>query len=213
MKRKIVSIFLIFLIYICLFNISCFAAVDEVKLFISSDFGIDTYAVQATTHAANTFDKLGYKIRKTSLIFNYSVTGSRNTVLNYIHESGNNYAFYVFAHANPNSFAMTNGDSSSYIYPSDITGGWHLVFLNGCSSMASTSFAEAFHTIGYDNRASLGWYLTVTNVASAEWWGYFYEAAGTMGLRDACLEAASHCSHSTPIRIFGDTSWYGFAWT
>lgn len=213
MRKKILSVFLIFLICICSFNISCFATTDEVKLFISGDFGTDTYAVQATTYAANTFDNLGYDIRKTSLIFNYAVTSSRDTVMNYIQESGNNYAFYVFAHAGPGVFAMQNGVASSYIYSSDITGGWHLVFINGCSSMADQSFANAFHTIGYDNRASLGWYLDVTNVASAEWWGYFYEAAGSMGLRDACLEAASHCSNSTPIRIFGDTSWYGFAWT
>lgn len=213
MRKKILFIFFIFLICICLFDIRCFATVDEVKLFISTDFGNDTYAVQATTYAANTFNKLGYKIRKNSLVLNFFVTGARSTVLDYLHESGNNYAFYVFAHANPNLFAMTSGDSTSYIYPSDITGGWHLVFLNGCSAMSTTSFADAFHTTGYSNRASLGWYLNVTNAASAEWWSYFYEAAGTMNLRDACLEAASHCSKSTPIRIFGDTSWYGWAWT
>ncbi len=60
----------------------------------------------------------------------------------------------------------------------------------------------------------MGWFNnTVYTNACSEWWGYFKNAVTTTNLRNACLVAAGQCSNSTPIRIYGDTSWYGYAWT
>ncbi len=213
MRKKISLIVLIIIAYTCLFSNFCFAGVDEVKLFISGDFGSNPYNITATNYAAATFRKLGYSVRSGPTSHpNYTVTSSRSDVLTYIQESGDNYAFYVNSHGAAGIIAMQNGTSAQCIYPSDITGGWHLVWIDACNCLSNTDFANAFHTIGYSNRASLGWFNTVYNSAIAEWNGHFLSYAGTMGLRDACLAAAGDCSSSTPIRIFGDTSWYGYAW-
>ena len=152
MKKKILPIFFIVIIYFLLTHKS-YAGTDEVKLFLSDDWDRNVLAQQATVYAGRTFEKLGYKVRKNTLT-SYFVTGYREPVLEYIRESGNNYAFYVFAHANPQLFIMTDGNPSTAITPEFVSGGWHLVWINGCSSMANSNFAEAFHTIGYSNRAS-----------------------------------------------------------
>lgn len=211
MKKKISFIIFSIFILVCTINVSCFAGVDEVKLFLSDDLDRNVYAQQATVYAGRTFEKLGYKVRK-NVLTSYFVTSSKAPVLEYIQESGDNYAFFVDCHGNSNCFAMTNGDSSTYIYPSNITGGWHFVWINACECMATSNFAEAFHTVGYSKRISMGWYLTVTTGATLEWGAHFYNVAGSMGLRDACLNAAGQCENSTPIRLYGDKEWNGYAW-
>lgn len=212
MRKKVISSIFIFLLVLCSLHISSFAGVDQVKLFLSTDFTSTSFGSQATNYAADTFEKLGYDIQLPSIPLRYFVTNSKSVVMDYIRGTGDNYAFFVFAHGNAGRFTMNVNDINQYIFSDEITGAWHLVFINSCNSMANTSLAEAFRTVGYSNRASLGWFDIVTDGGSAEWWGYFKNYAGTMSLRDACLEAASHCQHSTPIRILGDTSWYGFAW-
>jgi len=213
--KKTIKIVLLIAIILITFSQNCFAATDQFRAFMTMDYENSSLQISnANTSAANavlTFQKLGYINAQGENRF-YK-TPYKSVVINeWISLTGNNYGFYVHAHGNPNLFTMTTGDSSQYIYPSDITGWWHLVFLDSCSCLSTDAFASAFKTVGYSNRATLGWYNDVEFVASAEWWGYFYPEAGTTNLRSACLAAADQCENSTPIRIYGDKTWYGWAW-
>lgn len=215
MRKKLISILTIALILICLLQFSSFAIIDQAKLFISEELAYNTYNIQVMTYAVKTFKILGYNILNGNTgALNYHIANSRNQVLDYISGTGNNYGFFVHAHASDGAFNMSrDGDNAPQrIYSSDITGYWHFVFINGCSSMASDSLARGFKTVGYSNRASLGWYKGINNDAGAEWWKYFKDEAGKTNLRDACLNAADQCKLSTPIRMYGDKTWNGKAW-
>ena len=209
MKKNLIQFSVIFSFIMIMLGTSCFAATDEFRAFNTWDFD-NTTAVETLSYAVWTFQNLGYTNSAGTNKFN--TTSSRDVVLNYIKGSGRNYGFYIKAHGNPNLFTTKSGDSSQYIYPDDISGNWHLVFIDSCSTGASDNFARKFNTVGYSNRAYLSWYKTVTVGASREWWGYFYQYAGNSGLRSACLAAADRCSNSTPIRMYGDKEWNGKAW-
>lgn len=212
MKKKCLIITIIFSILIILLQISSFAVIDQAKLFLSKDFKDDTSAKQAIAYSVKTLRNLGYDIKGGLPLLGYSLTDKKSDILNWLSGDGNNYAIVVSCHGNSSCFGMKNGDSSQCIYPSNITGYWHFVFLDSCSSMANDSFAKAFKTVGYNYRASFGWYTTVTTPATEEWWGYFKNEAGKTNIRSACLAAADKCSNSTPIRIYGDKTWDGKAW-
>lgn len=212
MRKKFLFITIISLILICILQISSLAVIDQAQLFLSTDFQNDADAVQAMKHGVKTFQTLGYNIQGGLPLLHYSITDSKATVLQYIRGTGNNYAFLVSSHGNSSLFAMKLKDDNQDIYPKDISGYWHFVFLDSCSSMANDSFAQAFKTVGYSNRASFGWYTTVETPGSREWWSYFKKVAGTTNIRSACLSAADLCSNDTPIRIYGDKTWNGKAW-
>lgn len=212
MKNKIIITLLIISGLLCMLTTNALAVKDQARLFMSTDFNNSTSMKHATLCAVATYRRLGYNVIGGTPILGYTTTSSRQTVLNYISGMGNNYAFFVSAHGNPNLFTMQSGNQSQYIRPTDITGYWHFVFLNSCSCMSTDAFARAFKTVGYSNRASLGWFNTVTFAGSEEWWSYFVNQAGTTNLRAACLAAADRCSNSTPIRIYGDKTWNGRAW-
>lgn len=210
MKKTIKTISILLSLLILTINSVSFAATDQFRAFRSYDFEDSDSVSQAVSYAVWTFQDLGYaNVDGTNT---YTKTNDRSVVLNYIGGSGNNYGFFVYAHGNSNLFTMRTGDTTRYIYPSNISGNWHLVFLNCCSCMSTDSFADAFNTVGYSNRASMGWYNTVTIGAAEEWWSHFYSVAGTTNLRSACLAAADQCTGSTPIRIYGDKTWNGMAW-
>lgn len=212
MKKRFCIITIVLLMLMMTLQMSSFAVIDQAQLFIAKEWANNTYAVQATTYAVKTFQTLGYDIKGGLPALHYTITDSRSTILNYLSGTGNNYAFFVFAHGGPGIFTMNNSSASAAIRSSDITGYWHFVFINGCSCMSNDSFAQAFKTVGYSNRASLGWFDVVTSGASSEWWSYFKNQAGTTNLRSACLASADKCSNSTPIRIYGDKTWNGKAW-
>ena len=206
-------IILVFTIILIFSNTVCFASTDEFAVFSSVDASADSIMMSATAYGMLTFQKLGYiNVNGT----NMGVTNAtREQVLNYISGTGKNYGFLVSAHGYAGRFNMnmSKTDGSQRVYASDITGYWHLVFINACDTMSTDEMARAFKTIGYTNRASMGWSGTISNEASKEWWGHFYNSAGNMSLRAAALDAASKCINSTPIRAYGDKeSWYGYAW-
>lgn len=210
MKKYLKRCSIVFILILMLFlNANCFAATDQFRAFNTWDFD-NTIAVETLSYAVWTFQDLGYINANGTNTF--TTTNSRDTVISYIRESGNNYGFYMKAHGNANLFTAKQNTPSEYIYPGDISGNWHLVFIDSCSTGASDNFARAFNTVGYSNRAYLSWYTTVTVGASREWWGYFYQYAGDTDLRSACLAAADQCGNHTPIRMYGDKSWNGRAW-
>ena len=215
-KNKIKDCLLLFAIILILSSSSCFASTDQFKAFKTNDYEIpevsttDHNAVNtAVNYGVATFKKLGYINANGS---GYVQTSSKTTVLNWINLKGKNYGFYIYAHGNSSCFTTVRNNTSYYIYPSDISGNWHLVFLDSCSCLQTNAFATKFHTDGYSKRATLGWYKTIKHVNSADWWGKFYQEVGSTNIRSACLSAADQCSGSTPIRIYGDKTWNGKAW-
>lgn len=184
-------------------------AVEEFKAFRSKDFNGNSASDTSVYYGVWTFQKLGY--RNAGGSGNYYNNCDRNFVLNWINGYSNNYGFYEYAHGNSELFTMQDGNQWNNIYPSDISGNWHLVFLDSCSCLSTTRFARAFNIYGYGNRAIMGWYDTVLQVSSADWWQYFYRYAGNMGLREACLAAARDSAYDNPIRLFGDGDWNGIA--
>lgn len=216
MRSKIKSrliVFIIFTTIVILFQTMCFAATDQAAIYLSTDFSNDSDAKNAANYAGLTFRKLGYSIVTGSGANLYTMTGSGAVVRGYINGSGNNYGLYISAHGNDEWINMTKGSTDHRIYPANVTGNWHFVFLDSCSSLADDDFANAFKTTSaYSNRGILGWFNTVTTPATMEFWPYFYSFATTRSLRQCALDAASNCELSTPIRFRGDTSWYGYAW-
>lgn len=214
-KKSLLLTALAITIIINLFTNNSFAATDQAASYMSSEVSSSNSLGLAASAIGAIYSRLGYNI-VTSAPF--TATNSKNPVLSYINGTGNNYALNVICHGSGNSTisrlnlnTATNGADA--IYPENITGNWHFVILNSCSSLAGPSFANAFKTTSaYSNRAILGWYNSVTFAALGEFWPHFYNKIGTMGLRDLALYAASNCSNSTPIRFYGDTSWYGWAW-
>lgn len=214
--KKIGTILVIFILLIMQLN-SVYAA-DQYKVFRSCVFAIGDCDPQIVDYVDTsikwgiaTFNKLGYSNAGGSSTAFYNVN-NKQAVLNWIKYSGNNYGLYIYAHGTKDWIEIVQGDGDTYIYPNEISGNWHLVFLNCCSCNATNKFATKFHTDGYSKRATLGWYMDVEHAASAQWWPYFYNQAGMTNLRTACLNAADKCSYKTPIRIYGDKTWDGRSW-
>lgn len=211
--KKILVIIILLSIISCIYQIKSKAGTDEAGLFLTDLEGNSIYARNASSYAAKTFQKLGYNIVTTNGSDLFTTTGSKSTVMSYINSNGKNYGFYVLAHGVPGAFTMHKGDLNQVIKANEISGNWHLVFIDACSALSTSEFANAFKTTSaYSNRAILGWFNDVTTYALHEYWPYFYEQAGTTNLRQAALNAAGKCQSSTPIRFYGDASWYGWAW-
>lgn len=204
--KKILSLAIV--LTLILFSNSCFA-VEEFQAFSAFDCDTNTYGTQANRLAVSTFQDLGYT---NSLgTGQYLTTAYKSPVLSYIQTLSNNFAFYVLAHGNTALFTMEQNNFSQYIYPEDIEGYWYLIFINSCSTFSNDEMARAFKTVGYDQRAAMGWYDTVTFTGSYEWWSHFHNVAGLTNLRSACLAAADQCDNYTPIRLFGDKTWSGLS--
>lgn len=216
--KNVKRISVIVCLLILFINTSCFAATDQFRAFKTWDYEVsivgqgDSDAVNsAVSYAVWTFQNLGYT--NANGTNTYTTTNDKSYLFNnWLNISSNNYGFYIYAHGNSSLFTLERGNSDRYVYPSEISGNWHLVFLDSCSCLATNAFATRFKTDGYSKRATLGWYTTIKHVASAEWWSHFYSVAGTTNIRSACLSAADQSQGSTPIRIYGDKTWNGKAW-
>lgn len=145
-----IKICLVICIGIMCISGTCFAGTDQFRAFMSYDYetpeSTKTAVNSAVNYAVWTFQKLGYiNASGTNAI---TKTKSRSVVLSeWIEPAGQNYGFYVYAHGNQNLFAMENGNSSSCIYHSDLSGYWHFAFIDSCSCYATDAFAQALHTV------------------------------------------------------------------
>lgn len=196
---------ILFIGLILVFSTYTFAATDEVQHFVTSEIlmnNVYNYAVMS--HTLNIFNTLGYNNRTSS----YVTISDFSPLDNYIHERGKNYALSYFGHGNRDVLVLNSVGYTSSL----VSGNWHLVMLNSCSSGYSSAFADAFNITGRANCGFLGWFNTVTNAAIAEWLENYRKYVGNEPLRTAALDAAADCTYSTPIRFHGDTSWYGWAY-
>lgn len=204
--KKIKNILVISIIMIFI-STSSYASTNEFAAFQSND--MNGYDTDCTSYAVWTFQKLGYN--NSFGTNNYYHTNDKGPVLNYIQNLGNNFGFYVMSHGNSEGFTMDINSNYQAIYPNNVKGYWYLVFLNYCESLSNNAFANAFQTTSASGRASMGWYANVSDAATSEWWSHFYPIAGSRDLRSACLSAADQSFLYTPIRIYGDVNWNGYA--
>lgn len=213
-SKKIYMAIVIGIISLLIININGYC-IERYKAFMTNDYenlssDLKNAVYNAKDKGARTFMKLGYKNVFSNTIPIVENTSDKNVVLNWIRKKSNNYGFYIYAHGDEWEFAIRNGVPSTYIHPREISGNWHLVFLDSCSCLATDRFARAFNVIGHNRRAIIGWYKDIDHRGSSQWWNYFYAYAGNMGLRDACLKAAGKVDNwSTPIKMYGDKSWNG----
>lgn len=146
--------------------------------------------------------------------YHNDTSGLKSSILNYIALGGNEYAMYIRCHANSSYIAGKNSANNVVwkIYPSDLSGNWHFVFLDGCQTGATSNFASALHIYGYSNRAFLGWYDTVLLNVSGPFVEYFWPilaSSTSKTVRQAALDTAVLFTSNTPIRFYGDTTYNG----
>ena len=208
-KNKIIISFCI--VILALSNVSNCFGVMQFESFLARGLTGNSTAHDAIQKLVNTYNKLGYQNALGGSKFMVNV--DKGSVINYMNYLGNNFAMILSCHGDGRKLSMSSkNDPGQFIYPNEVSNGyWHLVFLNACSSLKDDSFPRALKTVGYSKRACLGWYNIVDVSATDEFFGHFYKTAGTTNLRQALLDAANKCVRSTPIRIYGDVNWNGYA--
>ena len=201
MSKKIVSIFLVILLFITIFSTTANAAASA-KVFASSK---SAYYNDCAVYAKYGLEDLGYSV-STSI---GAIT--KSSMLSWIGNTGNGYAFYVHTFGGTGYFNDYSGKS---IDADDISGNWDLVYIDSSNSAKTNELARAFHTVGYSDRCFLGWYNKVTTADSNSFNYYFWTEYVTHAtIRSAALAAASRVpgDGTTPIRFYGDTSYDGSA--
>lgn len=185
-----------------------FAVVDEAGIFITHDIPENDRNI-AFNAAYSGLEKLGYNITDAR-----SYCETRDDILYFIEKPNKNYCFYFRGHANYNVITAHQNTAEGRITTDDITGYWHLVVLAGCSTGQTTDWADAFRVSSGSNKAFLGYYQTVTISNNTEWNRLFWNYVGDMNLRQAALEATefTDVAGSVPIRMYGDKTWWGWAW-
>ena len=195
-NKKIILVISIITIILMMLSTSSNAAASA-KAFGNGQSG---YAESCAGYAVYGFDKLGYS----ATYLAGPIT--RDDMLSWINNTGNGYGMYVHTFGGDGYFNDYNGYS---ITSSMISG-----FIDSGNSAVSTSLASAFHTIGYTNRCFLGWNGAVTT-ANAELFNYYFwtEYVGSATIQSGAISAASNVpgAGTTPIRLYGSTSYYGWA--
>ncbi|MGU8590357.1 hypothetical protein [Clostridium perfringens] len=173
-------------------------------------FGHDSvdHSYNSAKLAEGGFRKLGYVVEPT---FTTSTSNMRSAVLSYLNKS-TSYGFYITCHgASDGSFL--SGGGGWKLYPSDIKGNFHLIFLDACNSAKSRNWADAFRR---DNprRSYLGWKYSVYIDPAYKFCQYFWARVGSKPIYNLALDAAASVpgKGSTPIIHYGDKSWYGWAY-
>ena len=164
----------------------------------------------AATYASQGLSSLGYSVQKAQIGTDLGA-GIRSFVNA---PSGNNYAVYVRCHGSTSY--LTDSTYAWYVYPSNVSGNWHFVFLDACSTAASTVWADAFKINGYTGRGFLGWSGKVLVDNQYEFDSYFWPLViNGMRPREAAVQAAAKVpgSGTTPIKYYGDRSYSGRAYS
>lgn len=143
----------------------------------------------------------------------YSTSQMITDIEDYLQALSNEYAFFFSGHG---SKSVIGFHSKGWITHSDVTGNWHFVFLDACSTAVDTGWADAFKINGYSDRAFLGWSNSIAYNYSYLFAQKFWPLInGSNTVRQAAVDAAAEVpgSGTTPIRFYGDTSYTGEAWS
>lgn len=207
-KRKIFIVLILLIIILNLFNIKAFGKTNHFKAFITHETHYDNSSLPSQTirRMVNIMEALEY-VNYTGTGM-YSVTDRKADILSYINMSGQNYGFAIVSHADQNGTILVNGTET--IVPSEITGYWHLVLCNACSSFNTDAYARAFKTVGYSHRASIGFSQPVSYFTADQFWSYVNKVICSTTLRNVVDYAVEYTE--APAVLYGDGSWNGYAW-
>ena len=161
MNKKIISIVCLIIILLAILS-STVNASASAKVFSSSK---SSSYKNCGTYAVAGLSELGYDPCTSSM---GAIT--RNSMLEWIKNTGNGYAMYV------HTFGGTGYFNDYYGYSIDntmISGNWDFVYIDSSYSASSSELADAFHTTGYSNRCFLGWNGSVTT-ADSETFNYYF---------------------------------------
>ncbi len=154
------------------------------------------------------FSRLGYSPSEASIGW---IT--RADIVNFLQNDPNAYGFHYSGHGyyDTNTGAPVMDTDDGIVTKNDVIGNWHFVFVDSCESAANDGLARAFHIPGYSNRAFLGWYTTVYDSDSYAFDTFLVDLLTYEPIRQAALDAANAVpgSGTTPIRFYGDSSYYG----
>ena len=204
MRYFIKNFSIVLIIFVMLFSFSTISYADSAHVFACSQ--VNSY-LEHRIYASCGFEDLNY-----STVCSYGAV-TKSSVMDWINASSDNYGFYICTIGNPGCFYDYYGNT---ITPSEISGNWHLVFLDSGYSASTNAFATAFRTSGYSNRAFLGWTNTLNSSDSLEFNYYFWhDYSGSATVRLAAIYAANSVpgDGTTPIRFYGDETWHGYSWT
>lgn len=201
MKKIIKLSIILTMAIITIISINSYAR-NRARVFIAGHF--PEYDYLDRSYAINGFNKLRYNVSNENFF-------SKTSFLNWINESSNNYAFYVSTHGRDGEIIDTNYNT---IHHYELSGNWHLVYIDACESKASNKFPNALRITGYNLRAYLGWKTSVMSYYSNQFNKYFWNTYVTRyPIQRAASKAAADVpgQGTTPIRFSGDTSWYGYS--
>lgn len=170
----------------------------------------NSYRADNIQLSSSGFSALGYNV---TLASTYSGSSINTDVINYIQGNSNEYAFYFNGHGSSTEMGFKLHPVFNY---TQVSGNWHFVYLDGCSTAADTTWANAFHIYGYSNRAYLGWSNAVQLVYTHEFNEHFWPLmTGYNYVRYSAQLAASQVNGTgtTPIRFYGDIYYKGGAWS
>lgn len=166
------------------------------------------YATESKNLAATGFVGLGYNTANWYVGKGATLTNRVRSFLN----GSNSYGFYIDCHGS----STTLQSDQNIITSSQITGNWHFVFLDACSTASTTGWAKAFKIDGYSKRAFLGWSKEVNDVPAYNFCNYFWHemcshSHSTKYVQDTAVWAANQVpgSGTTPIRFYGDKTYNG----
>lgn len=201
MNKKLISIVSIVLLILIVLTSTCHASASA-KVFTNSQSG---YYNNCGTYAVNGLGRLGYSCTSSMGAI------TRDSMLQWIGNTGNGYAMYVHTFGGDGYFNDYYGNS---INSSMISGNWDFVYIDSAYSAASATLANAFHTTGYSSRCFLGWSGNVST-SNSETFNYYFWLTyiGTGAVRNAAINAAARVpgSGTTPIRLYGSTTYTGAA--
>lgn len=204
MKNLLKKFSILLLVFIFMFSLPTQSYADSAKVFACSQ--INTF-LEHRVYATCGFQDLGYD----PVTCGYGAV-EKATVMEWINASSDNYGFYICTLGNSGALYDYYGNA---ITPSEISGNWHLVFLDSGSSAATTNFATAFKIYGYSNRGFLGWSAGVNSGDSLEFNYYFWHDYVTQATIRLSAIYAANCvpgDGTTPIRFYGDSDWMGYSW-
>ena len=124
------------------------------------------------------------------------------------------YGFYITCHGGQAPNYSISDNENWALFPNQVTGNWHFVYLDTCWCGQDTTWANAFKTNGYSSRGFMGWATEVDGNNTHLFNTYFWPLVGTKSLRNAAIQAANNVpgAGTTPIRYYGDQYYYGWAW-
>lgn len=169
-----------------------------------------THAKQSKNLAATAFVGLGYTSH------NWYVGRGAELVkkVNFYLKGNNSYGFYINCHGTAGALSC----DKEIIKANQVTGNWHLVFLDACCTRTIDGWAKYFNIVGKKKRAFLGWNGRVGEGDAYKFCNYFWHemcshSNSTKNVNDTAAWAIGKVpGNKANIKFYGDKNYNGKAY-